>query len=139
MHGREIEFSVLEAADGNLLVSRPGEIVPAESHGFYNYDAKYIDEDGAVLKVPADLPAEVEAEMRDMAAKAFRAVGCDGMARVDFFLTSDMRFVVNEINTIPGFTDISMYSKAMAASGVSYAEIIDRLVDHGMARAGRAA
>ncbi|MBB3137378.1 D-alanine--D-alanine ligase [Rhizobium pisi] len=130
---------MLEAADGNLLVSRPGEIVPAESHGFYNYDAKYIDEDGAVLKVPADLPAEVEAEMRDMAAKAFRAVGCDGMARVDFFLTSDMRFVVNEINTIPGFTDISMYSKAMAASGVSYAEIIDRLVDHGMARAGRAA
>lgn len=139
VHGREIEFSVLEAADGNLLVSRPGEIVPAESHGFYNYDAKYIDEDGAVLKVPADLPAEVEAEMRDMAAKAFRAVGCDGMARVEFFLTSDMRFVVNEINTIPGFTDISMYSKAMAASGVSYAEIIDRLVDHGMARAGRAA
>jgi len=139
VHGREIEFSVLEAADGNLLVSRPGEIVPAESHGFYNYDAKYIDENGAALKVPADLPAEVEAEMRDMAAKAFRAVGCDGMARVDFFLTQDMRFVVNEINTIPGFTDISMYSKAMAASGVSYAEIIDRLVDHGMARAGRAA
>ncbi|MFS2178086.1 D-alanine--D-alanine ligase family protein [Rhizobium pisi] len=139
VHGREIEFSVLEAADGNLLVSRPGEIVPAESHGFYNYDAKYIDENGAALKVPADLPAEVETEMRDMAAKAFRAVGCDGMARVDFFLTSDMRFVINEINTIPGFTDISMYSKALAASGVSYAEIIDRLVDHGMARAGRAA
>ncbi|MBB3918170.1 D-alanine--D-alanine ligase family protein [Rhizobium fabae] len=136
--GREIEFSVLEATDGKLFVSRPGEIVPAESHGFYNYDAKYIDENGAALKVPADLPPEVEADMRDMAAKAFRAVGCDGMARVDFFLTSDMRFVINELNTIPGFTDISMYSKAMAASGISYAEIIDRLVDHGMARADRA-
>lgn len=77
--------------------------------------------------------------MREMAARAFRAVGCDGMARVDFFLTSDMRFVINELNTIPGFTDISMYSKAMAASGVSYAEIIDRLVAHGMARARRTA
>ena len=72
-----------------------------------------------------------------MAANAFRAVGCDGMARVDFFVTADMRILVNEVNTIPGFTDISMYSKAMAASGVSYAEIIDRLVAHGLARAGR--
>ncbi|RUM26790.1 D-alanine--D-alanine ligase [Rhizobium vallis] len=136
--GREIEFSVLEDTTGELFVSRPGEIVPAESHGFYNYDAKYVDENGAALKVPVDLPPEVETAMRDAAAKAFRAVGCDGMARVDFFLTPDMRFVINELNTIPGFTDISMYSKAMAASGISYAEIIDRLVDHGMARAGRA-
>lgn len=87
VRGREIEFSVLEDRAGQLFVSRPGEIVPAESHGFYNYDAKYIDEKGAVLKVPAELPPEVEAVMRDMAARAFRAVGCDGMARVDFFLT----------------------------------------------------
>ncbi|MDR9818473.1 D-alanine--D-alanine ligase family protein [Rhizobium hidalgonense] len=132
--GRDIEFSVLEDVDGELFVSRPGEIVPAESHGFYNYDAKYVDENGAALKVPAELPLEVETAMRDMAAQAFRAVGCDGMARIDFFLTSDMHFVINELNTIPGFTDISMYSKALAASGVSYAEIIDRLVEHGMAR-----
>lgn len=137
VRGREIEYSVLEDVAGNLFVSRPGEIVPAESHGFYNYNAKYIDENGAALIVPAELPPEVEAGMRDMAAKAFRAVGCDGMARVDFFLMPDMQFLVNEINTIPGFTDISMYSKAMAASGVSYAAIIDRLVEHGLARAGR--
>ena len=137
VRGREIEFSVLEDPAGELFVSRPGEIVPAQSHGFYNYNAKYIDENGAALIVPAELPPEVEAAMRDMAAKAFRAVGCDGMARVDFFLMPDMQFLVNEINTIPGFTDISMYSKAMAASGVSYAEIIDRLVAHGLARAGR--
>ncbi|MEP6564620.1 MAG: D-alanine--D-alanine ligase family protein [Mesorhizobium sp.] len=137
VRGREIEYSVLEDPAGKLFVSRPGEIVPAESHGFYNYNAKYIDENGAALIVPAELPPEVEAAMRDMAAKAFRAVGCDGMARVDFFLMPDMQFLVNEINTIPGFTDISMYSKAMAASGVSYAEIIDRLVAHGLARAGR--
>ncbi|TBA21745.1 D-alanine--D-alanine ligase [Rhizobium ruizarguesonis] len=138
VRGREIEFSVLEDTAGELFVSRPGEIVPAESHGFYSYDAKYIDEKGAALKVPAELPQEIETAMRDVAAKAFRAVGCDGMARIDFFLTDDMRFLVNEINTIPGFTDISMYSKAMAASGVTYAEIIDRLVDHGLARARRA-
>ncbi|MER9466642.1 D-alanine--D-alanine ligase [Mesorhizobium sp. M0482] len=137
IRGREIEYSVLEDPAGDLFVSRPGEIVPAESHDFYSYDAKYIDENGAALKVPAELPPEVEAAMRDVAARAFRAVGCDGMARVDFFLTPDMQFLVNEINTIPGFTDISMYSKAMAASGVSYSEIIDRLVEHGLARAGR--
>ena len=92
VRGREIECSVLEDAQGGLFVSRPGEIVPAESHGFYSYDAKYIDEDGAALKVPAELPPEIENSIREMAAKAFRAVGCDGMARVDFFVTADMRF-----------------------------------------------
>ena len=128
---------MLEDTEGGLFVSRPGEIVPAESHGFYSYDAKYIDADGAALKVPAELPREVEDRIREAAAKAFRAVGCDGMARVDFFVMPDMDFLINELNTIPGFTDISMYAKAMAASGVSYAEVIDRLVAHGLARAGR--
>jgi D-alanine-D-alanine ligase len=132
--GREIEFSVLEDKDGDLFVSRPGEIVPAKSHGFYSYDAKYIDADGAALKVPTELPDGIEAELRDVAARAFRAVGCDAMARVDFFYTQEGRFYVNELNTIPGFTDISMYAKAMAASGVAYAEVIDRLVAHGLAR-----
>jgi len=135
--GREIECSVLEATDGGLFVSRPGEIVPAASHGFYSYDAKYIDADGAILKVPAELPKEVENGIRKMAAKAFKALGCDAMARVDFFLKPDGRFLINELNTIPGFTDISMYSKAMAASGVSYPDLIDRLVAHGMARGSR--
>ncbi|TIR22446.1 MAG: D-alanine--D-alanine ligase [Mesorhizobium sp.] len=137
VRGREIEFSVLESPSGGLFVSRPGEIVPAESHGFYNYNAKYIDENGAALIVPAELPPQVEEAMRDTAAKAFRALGCDGMARVDFFLMPDMTFLINELNTIPGFTNISMYAKAMAASGVSYPEVIDRLVAHGLARAGR--
>lgn len=135
--GREIECSVLEDTEGGLFVSRPGEIAPAESHGFYTYDAKYIDADGAALKIPAELPEAVEADVRAIAADAFRAVGCDGMARVDFFVTDDMRIVLNEVNTIPGFTNISMYPKAMNASGVSYPEIIDRLVAHGLARAGR--
>ncbi|MEP9388463.1 D-alanine--D-alanine ligase family protein [Mesorhizobium sp. KR9-304] len=136
IRGREIECSVLEDPKGDLFVSRPGEIVPAESHGFYTYDAKYVDGDGAVLKVPAELAQGIEGRIREMAGNAFRALGCDGMARVDFFVTEDMQVLVNELNTIPGFTDISMYSKAMAASGVSYPEIIDRLVAHGLARGG---
>ncbi|RLP26869.1 D-alanine--D-alanine ligase family protein [Mesorhizobium sp. YM1C-6-2] len=139
IRGREIECSVLEDTEGALFVSRPGEIVPAESHGFYSYDAKYIDEQGAALKVPAELAQGIEGKVRELAAAAFRALGCDAMARVDFFVTEDMECLVNEVNTIPGFTDISMYSKAMAASGVSYPEIIDRLVEHGLARAGRSA
>lgn len=135
--GREIECAVLEEPEGSLFVSRPGEIVPAERHGFYSYDAKYIDEDGAALKIPADLPEAVESRMRGMAAEAFRALGCDGMARADFFVTAEMRILVNELNTIPGFTDISMYSKVMAVSGVGYAELLDRLIAQGLARAGR--
>ncbi|WP_430679262.1 D-alanine--D-alanine ligase family protein [Mesorhizobium album] len=137
IRGREIECSVLEDMEGGLFVSRPGEIVPAESHGFYSYDAKYIDKDGAALKVPAELPGKIESDIRETAAKAFRALGCDAMARVDFFVRPDMTFLINELNTIPGFTDISMYAKAMAASGVSYPEVIDRLVAHGLARAAR--
>ena len=135
--GREIECAVLEAPDGSLFVSRTGEITPADSHGFYSYDAKYIDEDGAALKIPADLPLDIEDEIRGLAIKAFRALGCDGMARADFFVTAEGRILVNELNTIPGFTDISMYSKVMGASGVSYPQVIDRLVDHGLARASR--
>ncbi|MBB3399151.1 D-alanine--D-alanine ligase family protein [Rhizobium sp. BK060] len=135
--GREIEFSVLEHADGSLFVSLPGEIAPAEAHGFYSYEAKYIDQNGAALRVPAQLPKEIEDELRRTAANAFKALGCDGMARVDFFLTPDMSFVVNELNTIPGFTNISMYAKAMAASGVSYAEVLDRLIERALSRPDR--
>lgn len=135
--GREIECAVLETLEGTLFVSRPGEIVPAASHGFYSYDAKYIDADGAALAVPADLPADIEAAVRRHAAEAFRALGCDGMARADFFLTADGRILVNELNTIPGFTDISMYSKVMAASGIGYADLLERLIAHGLERARR--
>jgi D-alanine-D-alanine ligase len=132
--GREIECAVLEAPDGSLFVSRPGEIATAASHAFYDYDAKYRDPDGAVVTVPADLAAPVEAAARALAADAFRALGCDGMARVDLFLTAYCRLVVNEINTIPGFTDISMYPKAMAASGVAATDLLDRLVAGALAR-----
>lgn len=136
MTGREIECAVLENTDGSLFVSRPGEIVPSATHDFYTYDAKYVDPEGAKLCAPADLSDTEEASIRAMAAKAFHAVGCDGLARVDFFLNADGEFVVNELNTMPGFTDISMYPRAMAASRIDGPELIDRLISHGLKRFG---
>ncbi|MER8466815.1 D-alanine--D-alanine ligase family protein [Mesorhizobium sp. M1396] len=134
VEGREIEFSVLERADGTLTVSLPGEIIPAGKHGFYTYEAKYLDADGAVVKVPADVPASVADKAREIARQAFQALGCEAMARVDFFLRADGSLLVNEINTIPGFTDISMYAKALAVSGIGYSQIIDVLIEHALAR-----
>lgn len=137
VQAREIEFGVLEGSDGSLTVSVPGEIAPAASHGFYTYEAKYIDADGAALSIPANLPAPVGEQLRDMAGRAFRALGCEGMARVDFFLRPDMSAVVNEVNTIPGFTNISMYPKTLGASGIPYPELVDRLIQHALDRADR--
>jgi D-alanine-D-alanine ligase len=136
VEGREIECSVLERADGSLTVSLPGEIIPAGKHGFYTYEAKYLDADGAVVKVPADVPADVVAKTKEMAAQAFRALGCEAMARVDFFLRADGSLLVNEVNTLPGFTDISMYAKALAAIGIGYGQVIDVLIEHALARHG---
>jgi D-alanine-D-alanine ligase len=138
MRGREVECGVLEDADGTLTTSLPGEIVPTNRHAFYTYEAKYLDEDGAVLKVPADLPKAVVKRVQDMSARAFRVLGCEAMARIDFFLLPDMHVVINEVNTIPGFTNISMYPMAFRASGVSYSELVDRLIQHALARGGRA-
>lgn len=138
VQGREIELSVLERADGELVVSLPGEIAAAASHGFYSYDAKYIDADGAVLSVPAQLPEDDIQRLQRMAREAFVSLGCDAMARIDFFLRGDGSLIVNEVNTIPGFTNISMYAKALDASGIRYPQVIDALIAHGLARAGRA-
>ncbi|QFT95038.1 D-alanine--D-alanine ligase A [Roseovarius sp. THAF9] len=132
--GREIECAILEDADGHLFTSRPGEIATGAQHGFYTYEAKYVDAAGADLLVPAPLNTQLEKRVRSLAAEAFRAVGCDTMARVDVFLTGDDRLIVNELNTVPGFTDISMYPKAMAASGLSLPQLIDRLIGSAMVR-----
>ncbi len=132
--GREIEFAVLEQADGTLRVSVPGEIVPAASHGFYTYEAKYVDADGAALRIPADLPEATAGALQEIARKAFLALGCEGMARVDFFVRTDGGALVNEVNTIPGFTDISMYPKTLAASGIAYPDLVGRLIAHAVAR-----
>lgn len=138
VQAREIECAVLEKPDGTIVVSVPGEIVTGEGHGFYTYEAKYLDEKGATIHIPASLPEQTGQHLQDMARRAFIALGCEGLARVDFFVRPDMTVVVNEINTMPGFTDISMYPKAMAATGTSYPELIDRLIEHGLARAKQA-
>ena len=132
--GREIEFAVLEQVDGALTVSVPGEIVPAASHGFYTYEAKYVDADGAALRIPAELPETATKAMQEIAHKAFLALSCEGMARVAFFVRADGSALVNELNTIPGFTNISMYPKTLAASGIAYGDLIDRLIEHAVVR-----
>src|SRR5579864_2296632 len=136
VRGREIECGVLEGEDGSLIASLPGEIVPSNRHGFYTYEAKYLDEEGAAIKVPADLPTEVSDKIRRLSIEAFRALSCEGLARIDFFLREDGRLLVNEVNTLPGFTNISMYPKMFEAMGVSYPELVDRLIRHALARAG---
>jgi D-alanine-D-alanine ligase len=123
--GREIECAVL--GNERPRASLPGEVEPGAE--FYDYEDKYVD-GTAKLMIPAPLPADVTAELQSLAVRAFRALGCEGMARVDFFYEEGGRgLLVNEINTIPGFTPISMYPKLWAASGLPYSELIDELVD----------
>jgi D-alanine-D-alanine ligase len=121
---RELECGVL--GNDQPEASVVGEVIP--SREFYDYEAKYIDEDSRTI-IPAQLPAVVAERIRDLAIQAFRAVDCAGMARVDFLLSrGSEEIVLNEINTIPGFTTISMYSKLWAASGVDYRTLLDRLI-----------
>ena len=129
---REIECAVLGNDEPEASV--PGEVIP--SREFYDYEAKYMD-DTSTTVIPADLPAQLAAEIRRLSIAAFRAIDCAGMARVDFLLSRPSgRIVVNEVNTIPGFTTISMYAKLWAASGVSYPELLDRLVALAIERHG---
>jgi D-alanine-D-alanine ligase len=138
---REIECSVLEDASGEVRASPLGEIVPAESHGFYSYDAKYVDDAGAALRVPADLPPALAERTRALAVEAFRALGCGGLARVDFFLdpADGTTLYLNEVNTLPGFTSISMYPKLWEAGGLAQTALMDVLVGHALARHERRA
>jgi len=122
--GREIECAVLGNDDPQASV--PGEIIPHRD--FYSYEAKYIDEDGAGLEVPAKISEDTAKKIQNMAIAVFKILSCEGMGRVDFFLKEDGDAVVNEINTIPGFTSISMYPRLWQASGMPYSELIDRLI-----------
>jgi D-alanine-D-alanine ligase len=124
INAREIEISVL--GNENPQASIPGEISPEAD--FYSYDAKYHD-DKSQLYIPAPIPNETAEQMREMAVSAYRAIDCAGMARVDFLLDRDSgAFYINEVNTIPGFTQISMYPKLWEASGLPYSELIERLI-----------
>ncbi len=130
IRGREIECSVL--GNENPVTSLPGEILPQAE--FYSYEAKYIDENGAVLKVPAKLPSDKVKEIQELSLRTYASLCCEGMARVDFFLKDNGELVVNEINTIPGFTRISMYPKLWEATGLNYSQLIDRLIDLALKR-----
>ncbi len=128
--GREIECSVL--GNDDPIASVPGEIIP--QHEFYSYVAKYIDENGALLEVPAKLPQDVVQQVQELAVRAFKILCCEGMARADLFLVDENKLYLNEINTIPGFTKISMYPKLWEHSGMSQTELIDRLIQLALER-----
>lgn len=128
--GREIECSVL--GNENPIASLPGEVIP--HHEFYSYKAKYIDGNGAELKIPADLSGDIVKKIQEIAIRTFQTLCCEGMARVDFFLSQDNQIYVSEINTIPGFTRISMYPKLWEASGISYKELISKLIQLALER-----
>jgi D-alanine-D-alanine ligase len=127
--GREIELAVL-TSKGKVKVSLPGEITMVKPGGFYSYEAKYLDKSSALLHAPASLSKDIVQKLQQAAETAFKALDCEGLARVDFFLeegTNDVIF--NEINTLPGFTEISMYPKLWSVSGLEYPELLDALID----------
>jgi D-alanine-D-alanine ligase len=128
--GRELECAVLGSEEPAASV--PGEVI--SSHEFYSYNAKYLDEKGAVLEIPANIPDGTKARVQELAIKTFQALCCEGLSRVDFFLKPDGEVIINEINTMPGFTRISMYPKLWEAGGVDYTELITRLIELAISR-----
>lgn len=131
--GPEVEVGVLEYPDGRVVASVPARLdnTGASAEGFYGFETKYLD-DVVTATVPAPFSEELNTELQQQAITAFRALNCSGLARVDFFVT-DTGPVLNEINTMPGFTPISMYPQVFAASGVSYEELLDTLVQQAVA------
>lgn len=136
IEGREIECGVLEGhGTDEPRVSETGEIVVvADDHAFYDFDAKYLDEAAVTLSSPADLPAEVRERVREVARAAFEAAGCEGLARVDSFVTPEGQVILNEINTMPGFTPSSMFPVMWAAAGMDYPTLIDELIQLALER-----
>ena len=126
--GREIECGVLATRDGAPETSRPAEIRTAGDREFYDFEAKYLANQGTEIDLPADLPPEVEQDVRRLAVRAFEALSCEGLARVDFFVLPDHTMIINELNTMPGFTPTSMFPQMWAETGVSYRELVDRLI-----------
>ena len=127
--GREIECAVLEK-DGEVIASPVGEIKIVGDHEFYDFEAKYLDGSTELL-IPAPLSEEISSKIREMAIKAFKAIECKGLARVDFFVNQD-EIVINEINTMPGFTSTSMYPRMWEAGGITYKELISTLIENAL-------
>lgn len=136
INGREIECAVLGNPDhpDGCEASPLGEVRVLTEDGFYDYETKYFDEDGAALDIPAQLDDATSDRIRDLAKQAFAALDCEGLARVDFFLTPDGDVFINEVNTMPGFTQISMFPALWQSTGMTYAELVGRLIDMAVAR-----
>jgi len=133
--GREVECGVLEGVDGApAQVSVLGEVLVGGEHAFYDFEAKYTDPDSLELVVPAAVDARVSEQLARLAPVAFDALCCEGLARVDFFLTPDDDLVLNEVNTMPGFTPSSMFPRVWAASGLDYPALVDRLLRTALSR-----
>ena len=130
IQGREIEVAVL--GNDQPRASIAGEIIPVD--GFYSFNAKYLDEKGAQLQIPAKLTTDQLSRLQDLAVRVFQTLECSGFARVDFFLTEDDQIFVNELNSIPGFTKISMFPRLWEASGIGYSALIDQLITLAMER-----
>ena len=125
---REIECGVLGTLDGGAQASRTGEVRAGGEHTFYDFEAKYLADQQTEINIPANLPDNVEEQLRTMAVRAFEALSCEGLARVDFFLMPDGQILINELNTMPGFTPTSMYPQMWAQAGLDYPGLIDRLL-----------
>jgi D-alanine-D-alanine ligase len=135
IEGREIECGVLDGLDGGPPeASLPAEVIVGGEHEFYDFAAKYLPDEGTELAVPADLPDEVTERVRAMAIQTFEALTCEGLARVDFFVLHDGSVIVNEINTMPGFTPVSMFPLMWKASGLDYPALVDRLLQTALRR-----
>jgi D-alanine-D-alanine ligase len=133
VQGREIECGVLAGLDGEPEASVPAEVRVTGGQPFYDFEAKYLD-DATEFDIPPDLDGETIARVRALAVEAFRALDCEGLARVDFFVCPDGRIFVNEVNTMPGFTPASMFPRMWAAAGVSYPQLVDRLIRDALRR-----
>ncbi len=131
--GREVECGILEDEQGRPQASLPAEVRVVGDYEFYDFEAKYLDA-ATELDVPADLPPELTAELQALARRAYDALDCEGLARVDFFVGADGTLTVNEVNTMPGFTPTSMFPRMWAASGVDYPALVDRLVQSALRR-----
>ncbi len=136
IEGREIECAVLDTSAGGVpRASYPGEIVITDQdHGFYDFDAKYVSKNSARTQCPADLPEDVQKTIRELAVEAFLALDGEGLSRADFFYTPDGKIIINEVNTMPGFTPISMYKTMWENSGIDYPSLIEELIQLALER-----
>ena len=133
--GFEVECAVLQGADGRPRTSEPGRIAMDDDVVFYDYETKYFGEDTVSLEIPAKIPAHLATQVRQIAGQAFEALGCEGLARVDFFVDPEKESVViNEVNTMPGFTPFSMYPKLWEHMGIGYSQLMEELISLALSR-----